>query len=134
MNEPEHDIRRLWHDQPRKEHAMSIDEIRTKADRFTRKVRRWNIVTAVLFVLAIVLESWQVWREPALLERVGDLLTIAALVYVMYRYRDYAIVEPLPAGLGDELAVQPTRMSANRTGAPARPSLTTGCVDLRDIR
>lgn len=100
MNEPEHDIRRLWHDQPREEHAMSIDEIRAKADLFTRKVRRWNIVTAVVIVLVIFLESWQLWREPALLERVGDVLTTAALLYVAYRYREYSIAAPMPAGLG----------------------------------
>ena len=79
---------------------MSIDEIRASADRFTRKVQRWNIVTAVIFVLAIVLEGWQMWREPTLLERVGDLLTTAALLYVVYRYREYSIVQPMPAGLG----------------------------------
>jgi hypothetical protein len=98
MNDCEPDIRRLWHDQPR-EPVVSIDEIRSKADWFRRKVRRWNAVTALIFVLAIVVEAWQVWREPALLERVGDGLTMAAIVYVMYRYRESAMA-PMPAGLG----------------------------------
>ena len=100
MNEPERDIQKLWHDQPREEHAMSIDEIRASADRFTRKVHRWNIVTGVIVVLVIVLDAWQMWKEPSLLDRVGDVLTTAALLYVVYRYREYSMVQPMPAGLG----------------------------------
>jgi hypothetical protein len=100
MNEPERDIQKLWHDQPREEHAMSIDETRARADRFTRKVRRWNIVTGVIVVLAIAFDAWQMWREPSLLDRVGDVLTTAALLYVVYRYREYMAVQPMPAGLG----------------------------------
>ena len=40
------------------------------------------------------------WRHPELLERVGDLLTMAALVYVMYRSRGRVSVGSMPAGLG----------------------------------
>ena len=71
-----------------------------KADRFTRKIRRGTSSPRCCSSSRSSWKSWQVWREPELLERVGDLLTIAALVLLMYRYRDYAIVEPLPAGLG----------------------------------
>lgn len=100
MNEHEPDIRRLWHDQPREEHTMSIDVIRSRAQRFEWKTRRWNRVTAALFVLVIPLEAWQVWREPELLERTGDLLTIAAFIYVMFRMRGRMFPESMPAGLG----------------------------------
>jgi hypothetical protein len=100
MNEPAQDIQRLWHDQPREEHAMSIDDIRSKAERFDRKVRRWNIATGVLFALVIVVEAWQVWRNPELPERVGDLLTIAAIIYSAYLFRGYATSQSMPSGLG----------------------------------
>jgi hypothetical protein len=100
MNEPEPDIRRLWHDQPREEHAMSTDTVRSKAVQFEKKVRRWNRATAVLFVLVIFVEAWQVWREPTLLERTGDLLTVAAFIYVMFRFRGRMSTKAMPAGLG----------------------------------
>ena len=100
MTEPDRDIQRLWHDQPREEHAMSIDDIRSKAERFERKTRRWNTVTAVLFPLLIVVEAWQVWRDPELLERVGDLLTMAALIFVLYGFLRHATTQSMPAGLG----------------------------------
>jgi hypothetical protein len=100
MSEPERDIQRLWRDQPREEQAMSIDDIRSKAERFDRKVRRRNIFAAVLFIVLILLEAWQVWRQPELLERAGDLLTIAAFIYVAWRFRGYVTTQAMPAGLG----------------------------------
>jgi hypothetical protein len=100
MNEPERDIRRLWQGQPREEQVMSIDEIRSRAARFEQRVRRWGAVGGGLFALILVVESWQVWRTPELPERVGDLLTMAALVYYAYRIRPHMTMEAMPAGLG----------------------------------
>jgi hypothetical protein len=79
---------------------MTIDDIRTKAERFERKLRRRSIATAVLVAVLIMVEAWQVWRNPELLERVGDLLTIAAFVYVGYGFRGSATAQLMPAGLG----------------------------------
>jgi hypothetical protein len=100
MTEPQQDVQRLWRDQPREEHAMSIDEIRSKADRLERTVRRRNIATAVLIVLIVIVEGWQIYVERELLERLGDALTIAAFVYMAYLFRDYVSAESMPAGLG----------------------------------
>jgi hypothetical protein len=105
MNDAEPDIHRLWHEQPREEHAMSIDDIRSKAERFARKTRRWNIATAALFVALIVAEAWQVWREPRLLERVGDALTIAAIIAAAYYFKGHATSAAMPAGLGTTSSV-----------------------------
>ena len=99
MHEPVPEIHRLWHDQAREEHAMNVDDIRAKADRFERKVRRWHVLTGVLFLAIIVVEGWQVWREPDVVERVGDLLTIAAFVYVAFWFRGRMTIESMPAGL-----------------------------------
>jgi uncharacterized membrane protein len=100
MIEAERDIQRLWNGQPREEHVMSIDDVRSKAERFERTLRRRSLATAALVALVIIVEAWQVWRTPELLERVGDLLTIAAFVYVGYRFRGYATAQMMPAGLG----------------------------------
>lgn len=100
MNEPERDIQRLWRGQPREEHVMSIDEIRSRAKRFEQRVRRWGVVGGSLFALILVVESWQVWRSPELPERVGDLLTMAALVFAAYLYRPYMTTQAMPSSLG----------------------------------
>jgi hypothetical protein len=79
---------------------MSIDVIRAKAEQCERHVRRWKFVGAVALVLIVVAEAWQVWSHPELLERVGDGLTTAALIYVLYRFRPYAATQAMPASLG----------------------------------
>jgi hypothetical protein len=100
MSELNQDILRLWNEQPREEHAMSLEDVRSRAQRFEQKLWRRHIATAVLVAVLIVVEAWQVWRSPELLERVGDLLTIAAFVYVGFRFRGYATAPLMPAGLG----------------------------------
>ena len=89
----------LWQKQAREEQMMPLDEIRTKAERLDTKTRRWRVVTAVLFILLLIKGAWQVWIQEEMLERAGDLLTIAALVYIAYRYRKQRLAAP-PVALG----------------------------------
>jgi hypothetical protein len=100
MNDPGQNVHRLWREQPREEQTMRMDEIRSKAERFERHVRSWNLIAAVVLAVVLLAEAWQVWVHPSLLERVGDALTTAALVIVMVRFRPYAAVQAMPAGLG----------------------------------
>jgi hypothetical protein len=93
---------------------MSIDEIRSRAKRFEQKVRRWSVTGGLLFLLIIVVESWQVWRGPDLPERVGDLLTMAALIYSAYLYRPYMTTQAMPSGLGLTSSVDFYRMQLAR--------------------
>ena len=79
---------------------MSINDIRAKAERFENRVRAGNVAAAALIAIIIVVEAWQIWRTPELVERVGDLLTIAAFVYVAYRFRGDVAAQSMPAGLG----------------------------------
>ncbi len=50
-------------------------------------------------------EAWQIWTPNPLLERTGDLLTIAAVVYVAYWFRRYAPIEGLPGTLARTASV-----------------------------
>lgn len=93
------EILRLWQRQAREEQMMPLDEIRTKAERLDAKTRRWRVATAVLFILLLIWEAWQVWIQEEMLERAGDLLTIAAFVYVAYRFRKHRLAAP-PVALG----------------------------------
>jgi hypothetical protein len=89
----------LWQKQASEEQVMPLDEIRTKAERLDTKTRRWRVATAVLFILVLIWEAWQVWIHEETLERAGDLLTIAAFVYIAYRYRKFRLAAP-PVALG----------------------------------
>ena len=78
---------------------MPLDDIRTKAERLDAKTRRWRVVTAVFFILLLIKGAVEVWIQDGMLERAGDLLTMAALVYVAYRYRKQRLAAP-PVALG----------------------------------
>ena len=95
----ETDLGRLWKEQARGTGEVPLDEIRSRAVRLDAKTRRWRVGTQALFVVLLLAEGWQVWAGMELLERVGDALTIAALVYVAYRFRRYRLASP-PAALG----------------------------------
>lgn len=101
----------LWQKQARQEHVMSLDEVRTKARRLDANTRRWRVATMILIVLVVGIEAWQVWREKEILERTGDLLTIAAFVYIAYRYRKY------------HLAAQPVEFGSTACGRFYRAEL-----------
>ena len=105
MTERDAEIQRLWHEQPRMEPAISIEVVRRKSQQLERKVRRQNMFTAALFAVIIAGEAWQVWRHPELVERVGDLLTIAAFVVAAWQFRTAIAVDAMPAGLGRTASV-----------------------------
>jgi hypothetical protein len=89
----------LWQKQAREEPMMPLDEIRTKAERLDTKTRRWRVVTVVLFILLLIKGALEVWIQEEPLERAGDLLIIAALLYVAYRYRKQRLAAS-PVALG----------------------------------
>ena len=77
---------------------MNVDDVRQRAQRFEQRVRRNNVLTALLVVVIMAVELRQISIEPELLERVGDSLTIAAFVYLAYWYRRHALGQTAPAG------------------------------------
>ena len=79
---------------------MSIEAIRDRAATFEQRHRRWRLMTATSVALALAVQFGQMFQRPGLLERVGDLLITAALLYVVYATRDYWRVESMPNGLG----------------------------------
>ena len=90
----------LWRDQPRTAYVLALDEIRSRAARFERTVRNWNIATVAVCGVMVVVEAVQVLRGDRLLERIGDTLTAAALLYVAVVARRHISDHALPAGLG----------------------------------
>jgi hypothetical protein len=89
----------LWQQQAREEQPLPLDDIRTKAERLDAKTRRWRVVTAALFVLLLIKGAFEVWIQEGMLERAGDLLLMAALVYTAHQYRKQRLAAP-PVALG----------------------------------
>jgi NhaP-type Na+/H+ or K+/H+ antiporter len=91
-----------------------MGDVRVKAERLEQRVRGWKIAGGLLFGVVIGAEAWQVWRPNPLLERTGDLLTIAAFVYTAYWFRRYAPVGAVPGALGRTASVDFYRMRLER--------------------
>jgi hypothetical protein len=89
----------LWQHQAREEPILPLDGIRTKAERLDAKTQRWRVVAAVLLILLLIKGALEVWIQTETLERAGDLLNMAALVYIAYRYRKWRLAAP-PVALG----------------------------------
>jgi hypothetical protein len=94
------DIGQMWRQQPPAGHALSMEEIRTRASALDAKVTQWNLVGGVIVALLLVKNAWEIWVDTDLLERGGDSLMFLALVYVIYQFGRYARAETSPAARG----------------------------------
>jgi hypothetical protein len=90
-----------WRNQPQEGTSVRLEEIRERAQRLEKKIRRGNIVAGVLIALALIDNARDVWVHPELLVRTGHFLIVAALIYAVYRFRGHArpLVAPNTLGL-----------------------------------
>jgi hypothetical protein len=96
----ENDIHKLWQEQPADRQRVLPEDIRAKARRFETRAERWRNVGAAAVIVAVIAEAVQVlWPGRDLVERMGDLLTIAAFLYLSYEYRKHARLRPERLGL-----------------------------------
>jgi HAMP domain-containing protein len=93
-------IEQLWRDQPNGRPPMALDEIRARAREFERRVQQWRRVGGLTVALLIAKTGWEVWRDSDMVERAGDLLILAALVYLVVRFVRHARADTRPATLG----------------------------------
>jgi hypothetical protein len=96
---PETDIEKVWQQQPLEAPRLSVDDIRNRAQGFDTKVRWWRNVGAAVVFVAVIAEVGQVWLGRDIVERAGDLLTIAAFLCIAYEYRKYSRLQPDRLGL-----------------------------------
>lgn len=95
----------IWQQQARERQPIHVDEIRMKAEQLNARARRWRLILAPLFVLLVTWEAWQVWTGTETVERAGDLLTIVALMYVVYRFRKHRSAAA-PVALGSTNCIE----------------------------
>lgn len=93
------DLRGLWQKQNKSAKPIPLAEVRAKAERLDAHTRRWRVITALLFTVLLIGGAVEVWLQKETLERAGDVLSMAALVYVAYRFRTQRLAAP-PVALG----------------------------------
>jgi uncharacterized membrane protein YjjP (DUF1212 family) len=82
--EPE-DLRAAWQNQQAEPFRISPKEIHKMMDRLNRKVRRRNYMAVAICVLEIVCFAYFFFRFPHPVERIGALLTVLGMGYLIYQ-------------------------------------------------
>jgi len=101
-SEPETPAHRAWREQEEADARIPLEEIRSKATRFDAKTRRGRQLGAVLASLLMVANAVQaVWPGRNMVERSGDLLIVAAFVFMGFLYRRDTRYSTQPDGPGE---------------------------------
>jgi hypothetical protein len=95
MTNDSEDIHNLWQAQPKGAQRVPPEVVRAKAERLETKTRRWRRVGAAVLIVLLIASSVEIlWPGQDIVERTGDSLTLAALLYIAYEYRKYGRSRP----------------------------------------
>jgi hypothetical protein len=122
MNDREPDIGQMWRQQPQEKHDMTLDTIRMKARELDARVRRWNVMGGIALAALAVKNVWEVWIDTDVVERVGDLLVLVALLLVVLRFRGYMRAAAAPETLGLASCIEHYRSRLARLRDESRDS------------
>ncbi len=99
-NEPlPDDIRNVWQNQPLENTTMPLEEIRSKARQFEKRIRHRNLREYLGGVVGIAAFTFYLFKFPNPVMRAGSILTIAGVLYVLLRLYKQASPGTLPADL-----------------------------------
>ncbi|HMJ60370.1 MAG TPA: hypothetical protein VK493_01360 [Bryobacteraceae bacterium] len=97
---PPKDLKIVWQNQNPEATQVSIDEIRTKARDFGRKIRRRNLgeYAASAFIAAGF--AFFAWHSPSTVLRLGNALVAAGALYLGYQFHRKGSSQKAPKELG----------------------------------
>ena len=82
---PTDKIRQIWRSQKTERATMPIDEIRTKADRFHRRILHRNLREYIGAAVVVLAFAWFAWKAPGVVTRTGSALMIAGTLFVAWQ-------------------------------------------------
>jgi len=82
---PSGDVRDAWQSQPVEPFRMSPDEIHKKIGQLDKKIRRRNFIGFAICFLEIACFSCFYFIFPILIQRIGALLTVLGMGYLVYQ-------------------------------------------------
>ena len=97
---PPNDIRKLWHDQGEEPVKMSVDEIRRRAQKHGRTIRRRNGIEYAAAAFAAAIFGYYIWHFHEWFLRIGSGLVIAGAAYMVFQLHRRGSAESAPADLG----------------------------------
>jgi purine-cytosine permease-like protein len=79
-------LQSLWTDQPEEEDfVMSVEEIRSRAERFQTRITRRNLIEYAATILVVAVFAVQAALVPELVVRIGALLVVLGAMTVAWR-------------------------------------------------
>jgi Flp pilus assembly protein TadB len=97
---PPKNLKTIWQDQNPEATQMSIDEIRTKARNFERKIRLRNFREYLAAAVVAAAFIWFAWHSPWPIVRVGHLLVAAGALCFAYELHRRGSSRTQPKELG----------------------------------
>lgn len=96
---PDH-LQSLWQDQPAQGRAMSSDELRHRSQRLTRIVSRRNLREYVAAAVVAIVFGYMAWKAPLPLMRVAGVVSVAAVIFIVYHLYRHGTARAMPADMG----------------------------------
>jgi len=106
MMEVENPAQRIWQNQPVEGIKMSAEEIRRRAGKFERRIRRRNLRESVGCVIVSGLFAYFLYDTHNVLFRIAYGLFIVAMIWIAIQLHRKGFVMSLPAGLEASSSVQ----------------------------
>jgi hypothetical protein len=94
------DVQSLWQRQPATSGTMSLDELRLRSQYVTRRVSRRNLREYVAAVIAAIVFGPMAWFAPLALIRVGSVLSLAGVAFVVYYLHRHGSAQAMPQEMG----------------------------------
>ena len=113
------DARSLWQGQEVEKVILTVDEVRSRAARFERRIHKRNVREYVVGAVMIALFGHQLWRTQGW-RAMPAALIIAGILYVMFQLHRRASARPLPADVGLRGSLEFHRMELERQRDAAR--------------
>ena len=113
------DPRNLWQGQEVEKVILTVDEVRSRAARFERRIHRRNVSEYLVGALMIALFTHQLWRTHGW-RATPVVLIIVGIIYVMFQLHRRASARPLPADVGIRGSIEFHRLELERQRDAAR--------------
>lgn len=85
MTNASDDLKRLWRDQKTEEDIVTLEDIRSRATKFQRRVRNRNLREYIGGAIVIAAFAFCAWQMPGWMIKSGSLLTVAATIFVVWQ-------------------------------------------------
>jgi hypothetical protein len=93
---PSHDIKSVWHSQETEGFTISLEDVRKRADKLHRTVRRRNFGEYAMSVLLIAIFGGLTYALPGFVLKAGCVLIILGIFTVAWQLHRRASAQSLP--------------------------------------